>query len=468
MRRSTRARRITTWLYPFALATALGLFGAIRAFGQGDPGRRGDRTGAEGPYPRLPGAMTKAPDWIGSDAPFDVARFFAAVPRDRNAAPLYLDAFFEFSPDVAICFPEGPERDRRRRAAEERMGRYTELSKVLQQNAKAVPAESIDSVIRPHDTGFRKLVEAQRRDRCVFEIAYGPTATMAHVQAARQVARIAQLRVRRAVEQKDFEGAIRDVDAVPRLARDLRPRGLILNQLFASAIESVVCGDMVPTILAAPGLEVEHCDRLLKLLLNHEKNSVDGYAEGLRGEYLFGRWALRDQVRKQDLGGSNPSDALDRAVRSLNDYYRQLLNLDGVPYARRLAAIPGLRIARGDDIFSRMLPQVPPSVSSFAQSIGRVASVVRAAECMLLMRRWQWKHRGLPRALAVAVKEAGLSAIPVDPYDGQPMRVGVFEGQTVVYSVGKDGRDDGGRIDSKYDRLPGDLIYRVPEAESRP
>src|SRR5262249_42330805 len=51
-------------------------------------------------------------------------------------------------------------------------------------------------------------------------------------------------------------------------------------------------------------------------------------------------------------------------------------------------------------------------------------------------------------------------------YDGQPMRVGVFEGRTVVYSVGKDGRDDGGRSDSEYDQLLGDLIYRVPEGGS--
>jgi hypothetical protein len=86
---------------------------------------------------------------------------------------------------------------------------------------------------------------------------------------------------------------------------------------------------------------------------------------------------------------------------------------------------------------------------------------------MIVMRRWQLKHRGLPRALTVAAKEAGLKAVPTDPYDGQPMRVGVFEGQTVVYSVGKDGRDDGAKVDSKYDTRPGDLIYRVPSVEER-
>lgn len=44
---------------------------------------------------------------------------------------------------------------------------------------------------------------------------------------------------------------------------------------------------------------------------------------------------------------------------------------------------------------------------------------------------------------------------------GKPMRVGVFEGDTVVYSVGRDGRDDKGQRDSRFDTQPGDLIFRT-------
>ena len=94
--------------------------------------------------------------------------------------------------------------------------------------------------------------------------------------------------MRRAVERRDFDAAIRDVEAVLRLVRDLQPRGTMINQLVAAAITQVVCADLVKTILAAPGLRVEHCDRLLKVFLDHEASSIDGYAEGLRAEYLTG------------------------------------------------------------------------------------------------------------------------------------------------------------------------------------
>jgi hypothetical protein len=40
----------------------------------------------------------------------------------------------------------------------------------------------------------------------------------------------------------------------------------------------------------------------------------------------------------------------------------------------------------------------------------------------------------------------------------------VRDGRPVVYSVGKDGKDDGGTVDSKNDTQPGDLIYRPVRA----
>ena len=61
-----------------------------------------------------------------------------APPRDRNAAPLYLDALFEFGSEIAECFPEGPERQRRRQAAIDRMRRYQELAQSIATNPAAV------------------------------------------------------------------------------------------------------------------------------------------------------------------------------------------------------------------------------------------------------------------------------------------------------------------------------------------
>jgi hypothetical protein len=469
MGRPARGRRITTRSYPCAFGAALALLWVIAVLGQDIPRLGSDRPDARRPYARLPGAVTEAPDWIGSDAPFDVAAFFAAVPHERNASPLYLDAFFEFGSEMALCFPEGPERDGRRQAAEDRSNRYMALYEVLQKDPAGVSAEEVDAVVKLYESGFRKLAEAQRRDRCVFETGLGTESPLPHIQVARQVARVASLRVRRAVERRDFAAAIRDVEMMLRMVRDLQPRGHMISQLVAAAITQVVCADMVQAILAAPGLRVEHCDRLLQVFLSHEARASDGYAEGLRAEYLTARISLGDIVRDQPrlAGQSSPAEH-SRHVRDLKNYYRTLLDFDGLPYARRIEQITTWKISEREDTLIRMLAMTEPAVVAlFSQGTGRMIASLRATECLIIMRRWQLTHRGVPRALLVAAREAGLEAIPTDPYDGKPMRAAVLEGQTVVYSVGKDGHDDGAQKDSKFDTQPGDLIFRMPPVEVR-
>ncbi len=121
----------------------------------------------------------------------------------------------------------------------------------------------------------------------------------------------------------------------------------------------------------------------------------------------------------------------------------------------------------GNDVYSLKPVSYYPAAEPFTLAIGRMNADVHASECMIVMRRWQLNHRGLPRGLILAVKEAGLKGIPIDPFDGKPMRVAMLGSPPVIYSVGKDGRDDEGQKDSKYDTLPGDLLFRMPEVEHR-
>jgi hypothetical protein len=345
----------------------------------------------------------------------------------------------------------------------------------------------------------------------VFETGFGFTALLPHVSAARQVARIASLRVRRAVEREDFEAAIRDVEIVLRLARDLQPRGHVISQLVSSAITLIVGKDMITPILIAPGLRAGHCDRLLKVLVEHEAKSPDGYVEGLRTEYVTFRVGLPELIqdpervgkalgiRKQDgqstvralveaLGSRDtartlPADAdskirqttpaeLARQVEKVNGVYRTLLGLDGVPYAARQQKFATVRMLGGTDTLSILVQRTglsQPLLGGFVQALAHAKATVRAMECWAALRRWELSHRGRPpRELVSATKAAGLKDVPVDPYDGKPMRLAILNGRPIIYSVGKDGRDDGGQIDSKQDVQPsGDLIYRPESTEAR-
>ncbi len=62
----------------------------------------------------------------------------------------------------------------------------------------------------------------------------------------------------------------------------------------------------------------------------------------------------------------------------------------------------------------------------------------------IALRRREIKHGNLPQELSALVPEF-LSQVPRDPVDGQPLRFKLTATNTfVLYSIGKDGVDDGG------------------------
>jgi hypothetical protein len=61
-----------------------------------------------------------------------------------------------------------------------------------------------------------------------------------------------------------------------------------------------------------------------------------------------------------------------------------------------------------------------------------------------------------------------LKVIPLDPFDGKPIRFAKTADGVVIYSVGMDGSDDGGNIDRTRPLTKGtDLGYRLWDVEKR-
>ena len=85
-------------------------------------------------------------------------------------------------------------------------------------------------------------------------------------------------------------------------------------------------------------------------------------------------------------------------------------------------------------------------------------------ECLILVRRdGAGPQQRAPPDLATAASEAGLKAVPTDPYSGQPMRYKVIDDKPVVYSVGPDRKNDGEAASPEEGKPPQDFIYRIRE-----
>jgi hypothetical protein len=80
-------------------------------------------------------------------------------------------------------------------------------------------------------------------------------------------------------------------------------------------------------------------------------------------------------------------------------------------------------------------------VTKFAQS----TAFLRTTETALAVERYRLAHSGqIPQDLS-ALTPLYLDAVPADPFDGQPLRFKRLSKGYVIYSVGSDGRDDGGK-----------------------
>ena len=83
---------------------------------------------------------------------------------------------------------------------------------------------------------------------------------------------------------------------------------------------------------------------------------------------------------------------------------------------------------------------------------------VSATRVILAMRRYQVDKRALPAKLDDLVPTY-LDAVPLDDFDGRPLRYAPKK--KVVYSVGPDLSDDGGRELSNDWAVPFDIVYPV-------
>jgi hypothetical protein len=86
---------------------------------------------------------------------------------------------------------------------------------------------------------------------------------------------------------------------------------------------------------------------------------------------------------------------------------------------------------------------------------------LRCARVALAAERYRQKHGNWPQSLADLAPQY-VPAVPLDPFDGKPLRYRRTDRGAVVYSVGEDGRGDG----SDPDTLRG-VVFKLWNVDQR-
>lgn len=203
--------------------------------------------------------------------------------------------------------------------------------------------------------------------------------------------------------------------------------------------------------------------RLATALRGERAFSQHMFAEvdaGRVDERTLGVWA---GGRTFDLTAYRPRLPRDRA--DLLNLYTELLTVARRP-AQEWADGISARRPPGDDDQSVFLQPLHFQVTKlFAGSDQRVIARLRSAAAGLSCERYRQTHGRWPNDLA-ELKEL-LPAVPLDPYDGHPLRYRKLDDGAVVYAVGPDRQDDGGTLSYGQPRPGEDVGFRLWDVAAR-
>src|SRR5262249_38391797 len=77
---------------------------------------------------------------------------------------------------------------------------------------------------------------------------------------------------------------------------------------------------------------------------------------------------------------------MSRLPREVNEAFRALLRLDGVPCAERIAKIAALKTPGRDDPLSRLVEAMLVSSTPFVRAVARGTATLHATECLVALR----------------------------------------------------------------------------------
>lgn len=218
----------------------------------------------------------------------------------------------------------------------------------------------------------------------------GPETLMPHLAKARQLARLAGLRIRCRVAEGDEGGAVEDTLAVLALARQVSVDRLLISQLVAYAIEHVAIN------AAADGLRRLHPDALRRLSegLARLPEPRNGFREGILGEqHAMIDWFIerlkagdkrvealiaQEVEGTRDLAGAKDATKAAQKVQNwiqelvrMRDYYSRMASLAGIPLPEFDRRIDALNQAMMKDC-PNLAPALAPAMAKVRYQEARV------------------------------------------------------------------------------------------------
>jgi hypothetical protein len=300
-----------------------------------------------------------------------------------------------------------------------------------------------------------QIHEAARRGgaaRYPTNFAAGFAMLLSHVQAIRGGMRLLCLEAQVRAHRGDAAGAAESIRATFRLGGSLENEPVLISQLVRCACDAQG-REQLRRLMGYVEFPAED------LALVQEELRAIRYDESLR-QALLGERVLGAQAFTNPAGLTMQGPGVLWHLTRSSDYayYQQIMSRliaasrRPWPQARDdVAAIDAeIEAVKGGSPVTRwqrsMTLLTVPSLSHCFDAAARGTALNASADTAIAMELFRRRTGELPTRLDVLAPEY-LPHVPLDPYDGKPLRLVIRPGEYVVYAVGTDEKDDGGQDD---------------------
>ena len=333
-------------------------------------------------------------------------------------------------------------------------------------------SEAQDFLANHAGTVQATLVAAQEPGECRFPVKFedGVTTQVPHLQKLRSLARIFQLRLHVQKSNGDIDGALESLTTLFAIPGTLQHEALLIGHAVRSGLSGVAQHETAE-LLSEVQLTDAQLAELEKLVRGDDLQA--GLTAGLIGERamnyhtfhhletieselpipMASRGSLTrpaDCLLSLELLGSmieasrEPFPAAQRNVEVANNRIKAIVG-SGNPLEKWTYMITAL-----------MMPAVGNGFVNTSNAIGRQRALLAA----IAAERHRLASGSYPAKLSDLVP-AQLPAVPLDPFDGQPLRLVLKPDEILIYSIGRNQLDDGGNAQQLGSFNPADIVVRV-------
>jgi hypothetical protein len=383
-------------------------------------------------------------------------QYYPIISSNENAAPFFQSAFASLHvtnagknkmPDL----PDYQSTNTPKFYSEKSLARVTEF---LAQNGDAL----------------NLLGQSPPATNCRYPIklSLGVDALLPHLSPLKESAQLLSLAAVIHVRNGDTAAGMDDLTAILRLARSLDREPVVISQLVRISAEMMAVRSLEHILNSQP-LSDPRLVRLSAAFRDPENSSALERAVAgdlCTGSHIFKTFGAEMNKAVSNNNPGNANGSSPPAVASSTAYgFLKLTGffdrdycfyLETMAENLRIARLPALekldaatklgnRVEQETSHHNYLISSLilPAFNRAYVRQIGLDASI-NIVQTVLAIERYRLAHQNqLPDKLSDLVPSC-LDTVPVDPFDGQPLRYKKLTKGYMVYSIGEDRKDDGG------------------------